>query len=541
MAVANKARTHAGVTKYTGTFGTAEILHLLKRTTFGASKDDLDHFSGMTMDQVVDALLNVDYTPPAPPINNYNDAQNDPLISPGQTWVNNYNGTLNGQRQQSFKSWWVGQMINQDRTIRERMVLFWHNHFSTELSVYGWPNFAYKQNATLRADCLKNFKTLVKDITLDQAMLIYLNGYRNTKTAPDENYARELMELFTLGKGPDSQYTEGDVIQAARVLTGFRINFSTGATYFAPTAHDDGDKQFSSFFNDTIIYGQTGTNGGELELDALLDMIFYQDEVAKYIVRRLYRWFIYYDIDSTTEQNVIIPLANTFRSSGYEIKPVLEQLFKSEHFFDPVNRGALIKSPLEFTVGMMRQFDISSNNYTHPSDPDFNNIFPGDSDYVEQYYMWYLLRYYSAVQGQDLADPPSVAGWPAYYQIPQFHEIWINSETLPNRNKVTDLLAVIGIRRNSFRMLIDPVKLATKFSSVADPYDFIEDLVEFFYTLDVSSDQKEFMLSILTGGFPDYYWTNEWNDYANGTQNSAPQKLTQLFKYFMNLAEYQLS
>lgn len=535
MSVAKKARTTSGVTKYAGSFGTAEVLHLLKRTMFGATKADLDHFKGMSMDDAVDAILNVDYTPPSPPLNYYNSPSNsdpgdDPNVNLGQTWVNDYNGTFNGQRMSSFKRWWVGQMVNQDRTIREKMVLFWHNHFATETNVYGWPNYAYDQNAMLRANCLKNFRDLVKGISIDKGMLVYLNGYRNTKTAPDENYARELQELFTLGKGPDSEFTEEDVRQAAKVLTGWRINWATKQSEFQSQYHDESNKQFSSFYNNTVIFGKTGSAGAD-ELDALISMIFNQVEVSKYIARKLYRWFIYYDIDEAAEANVITPLANTFRNGGFEIKPVLAQLFKSEHFFDTANRGALIKSPIDFSVGMIRQFDVPNNS-----------DFPPASKTKELYTMFWYLQYYSAIQQQDIGDPPSVAGWPAYYQIPQYHELWINSDTLPNRNKVTDYISMVGYTVGSYKLKISPGRFADQFSSVSDPKAFINDMVEFLFTLDVNQDQLDFMRSILLGGqTQDYYWTNEWTAYKAGTANSAEIKLAQLFKYMMGLAEYQLS
>ena len=148
----------------------------------------------------------------------------------------------------SFKRWWTGELINHDRTVREKLVMFWHNHFATQTDVYNWPNYAYDYTALLRANASKNFKTLTKLVTLDAAMLVYLNGDRNTKVAPDENYSRELQELFTLGKGPNSNYTESDVIEGAKILTGWRINRSTGAVYFDATKHDTANKTFSSFY-----------------------------------------------------------------------------------------------------------------------------------------------------------------------------------------------------------------------------------------------------------------------------------------------------
>lgn len=532
MATTAKARTNSGIAPYQGAWDKAAVLHLLRRVHFGVVKEDLDYFKSMSMEQAIDNILTIDYTPPAPPINNYNDRDTDPNIPPGSTWVNDYNGQLNNQRMRSFKSWWSGQIINHDRSIREQMVLFWHNHFATQTDVINWANFGYQNNATLRKDCLKSFKTLVKDMTLDPGMLIFLNGERNSKSAPDENYSRELQELFTLGKSPESKYTEADVQAGAKILTGWRINKQTGEVYFQENRHDTTDKQFSSFYNNTLITGQTGPNGGEQELDAMLDMLLAQDEVARHIARELYRWFVYYEIDEATEENVITPLAAIFRDGNYEIKPVLEALFKSEHFYDVANRGALIKNPASFTHGLCRTYDLS---------------LPGGTDFVNQYDAWGRIGSFSAFLQQELGDPPSVAGWAAYYQIPQFHELWINSDTLPNRNEITDRLTTFGYNYAGYSLKIDAAKFAEKFDSVADPSQFIDDLVELLHTLPAEENQKAYMKTILLSGqLEDHYWSDAWNAYYADKNNETKktvvtQRLSFLLKYIMNLGEFQLS
>ena len=529
MATQSKARTNSGINPYSGVWDQAAIVHLLRRVHFGIRKEDLDYFKTKSLNETVAEILTIDYTPPSPPINNYNDNTTDPTIPAGSTWVNDYNGVLNGLRMRSFKSWWGGEIINHDRTIREKMVLFWHNHFSTQADVYNWANFGYQNNALLRKDCLKNFKTMVKDVTLDPAMLIFLNGERNTKTAPDENYCRELQELFTLGKGPNSGYTEADVIAGAKVLTGWRINKSNGSVFFDRNRHDTSDKQFSSFYNNTII---TGNTDGEKELDDMLAMIFQQNEVAKHIVRKLYRWFVYYDIDSATETNVIEPLATIFISNNYEIKPVMEALLNSEHFFDSANRGALIKSPSDFTYGILRTFDVS---------------IPGPTEYVNQYQAWSTMGYLSAIMQQELGDPPSVAGWPAYYQIPQYHELWINSDTLSNRNKVSDVLISSGYRANGGRIQIDSLHFTKKLDNPSNPNLLIDELLELMHTLNVEQSQKDYMKSILLSGqLDDSYWTTAWNTYfADQSDTTKAQlvevRLDMLIKYVMNLSEFQLS
>ena len=188
-------------------------------------------------------------------------------------------------------------------------------------------------------------------------MLRYLNGYVNTASAPDENYARELQELFTLGKGPAVQYTEADVRTAARVLTGWRINTTNYTSYFDATRHDTAAKVFSSFYGGKTITGKTGA-AGATETDELIDMIFLKDEVSKFICRRLYRWFVYYKIDAAVELNIIEPLAKIFRDNNYEIKPVMRALLQSEHFYDVLNQGCLIKSPVDLIVGHLREFAV---------------------------------------------------------------------------------------------------------------------------------------------------------------------------------------
>ncbi|HEX8461100.1 MAG TPA: DUF1800 family protein, partial [Segetibacter sp.] len=318
-------RTITGLKAYTGAWTDNEVIHLLKRTMFGSKKADIDYFKTKTMSQAVDELLTPSAALPAPPLKDYNETgaltQPDTNILAGTTWVNdpNNDGTIQSRRRASFKKWWMGNMVNQDRSIREKMTLFLHNHFSTETNDVGNAQYVYKHHAMLRTNAIGNFKNLVREITVDPAMLIYLNGQFNTATAPDENYGRELQELFCCGKGPGSLYTESDVKAAAKVLTGWRNNPATISSYFTASRHDTTNKQFSAFYNNTVITGRTGATAGDLELDALLTMVFNAQEVSKYICRRLYRWFVYYDIDSSVETNVIEPLAVIFRNNNYEL------------------------------------------------------------------------------------------------------------------------------------------------------------------------------------------------------------------------------
>jgi uncharacterized protein (DUF1800 family) len=436
-------------------------------------------------------------------------------------------------RRGSFKKWWTGLMINQDRSIREKITLFWANHFGTESNEIGNSHYVYWHHALLRQNCLGNFKQLIKAVTIDAGMLRYLNGYLNTASAPDENYARELQELFTLGKGPTVDYTEEDVKRAAKVLTGWRINGTTFTSYFDPTRHDSTSKTFSAYYNNTTIVGRTGAAGAN-ETDDLINMIFQKDEVAKFICRRLYTWFVYYKIDATTEANVIVPLANIFRNSNYDIKPVLSALFKSEHFFDVVNQGCHIKSPVDQVVSCIREFKVVFPNST--------------SEYLDAYGMWNYIRGWAASMSQDIGDPPSVAGWPAYYQEPLFHEIWINSDTLPKRNRFTDTLISTGYTRNGKRIIIDAVAFAKTLPNPADPNALIDDSLAIIYRVPLSASAKQAIKQqiLLTNQTQDYYWSNAWNAHIANPNDTASYnivntRLKSLYQYLMNLSEYQLA
>src|SRR5258706_126079 len=425
------ARTSTGLTPYAGPWTIAEVKHLLRRAMFGAAKADVDYFVNAGFTNTITELLTPG-TAPTPPLNTYTSQYNDPNVPFGQTWVtapSDPNAT--GLRTKSFKAWWTGLMLNQARTIEEKMTLFLSNHFSTETAVGQDQRYSYKTNALCRQYALGNFTTLTRLISLDPGMLKYLNGYLNTATAPDENYGRELQELFTVGKDPNGvpYYSESDVQQAAKVLTGYRIDNVNITSTFAPNSHDTGNKQFSAFYNNTIITGQSGPNGA-LELDDLLNMIFATSQVALFICRKLYRYFVYYEIDAAAETNVIVPLASIFRSNNYDILPVLDTLLRSEHFFDVLNRGELIKMPLDVT-------DAACQDYGVVFPPAATNL-------VGQYNLWNKFYQQASLMTQTIGDPPNVAGCPAYYQEPDYHELWINSSTLPNSKLFTDTMLLNG-------------------------------------------------------------------------------------------------
>ena len=535
-AVQHTARTMSGLSPYSGPWDTEAIVHLLKRTMFGAAPQDISYFKGLSMVQAVDELLNPTAAMPSPPVKDYTTSgadKPDTSIAPGTTWVNDYNddGTIQNSRVGSFKKWGIGVMINQDRSIREKMMLFWHNHFATEAATIEDPIMLYKHHSLLRSSALGNFKTLVRNVTIDPGMLRYLNGALNTNTAPDENYGRELQELFTLGKANNPNYTEDDVKAAAKVLTGWRIDLPTTTSNFNAAKHDTASKQFSSFFNNTVIAG----GSGDAELDALLNMIFSKKaEVSQFIVKKIYRWFCYYTIDATAQANVIDPLAQIFQDNNWEIKPVLDTLLKSDHFFDALNRGCLIKSPLDIAINLCREFGL---------------VFPdAGTDYTTAYYMWDFIRSQAALSNQNFADPPNVSGWPSYYQAPQFYELWINSDTLPKRNQFTDILVYSGYTRGGKTLKIDPIAFATQLSNPGDPNALIADSLEVLYRVPLSDTSKTTIKTtiLLSGQVSDYYWTNAWNAYlANPTDTMAYQtvymRLRDLYRYFMNLAEYQLA
>ncbi|GAC1591731.1 MAG: hypothetical protein NVS3B19_12940 [Ginsengibacter sp.] len=534
-------RTESGLNPYGGPFGTNEIIHLLKRTMFGAVKSDVDHFTNKTLSEAVNELLTVPLLPPSPPVKNYPDSVTpgdpDTAIPAGNTWVtiNTNDGGTESRRINSFKSWWTGLMLNQNRNILEKMVLFWHNHFSTETNGIGRAIWCYQNNTVLRKNALGNFKQFVKDITLDTGMLRFLNGYLNTSAAPDENYGRELQELFTVGKGKDNAsppYAETDVKAAAKVLTGWTINGTTNTSYFIPSRHDVNNKQFSSFYNNTAISGRAGVSG-EQELDDLMNMIFNTNEVALFICRKIYRWFVYYEIDASTEANVIVPLANIFRNNNYEIKPVLQALLKSEHFFDPLNQGCQIKSPVELTISLCREFGV---------------VFPPSSDFSNAYNLWDYIRSVNSILQQDIGDPPNVAGWAPYYQAPQFYEIWINSDTYPKRNQFTDTMVTSGYTRNGKNIKIDAVEFAKRLPNAGDPNQLVSDSVTYLLRLPLSQASRDQIKTdiLLSGQTQDHYWTDAWTTYLVLPNDMAiativKNRLRDLFQYLMKLAEYQLA
>ncbi len=542
------ARTSSGLTPYSGTWTIAEVKHLLKRTMFGSKKDDINYFLGLGMNNSVDTLIELinhpAYVPPAPPLNNYSNLITDPQCAAGQPWpgtpdTNNMTINTYFNRRKSLKSWWISQMLNQPRSLREKMVLFWSNHFVIEYDIINVSTFIYKHNALLREYALGNFKEFTKQVTLNSAMLKYLNGDSNTAQAPNENYARELQELFTIGKDANGNphYTEDDVKAAARVLTGWRNDISNGASangynsYFQPSRHDINNKDFSFWYSNAVVTGQPGASGAN-EVDELLNIIFQRSEVAEFICRKLYRWFVYYEIDAAAETNVIQPLAAIFRSNNYDIVPVLAALFKSEHFYDVLNRACIIKSPVDFSVSLCREFEV---------------VFPDNTDIIAQYSSWDKVRSISSGFQMDIGDPPNVAGWQAYYQEPGYHEMWINSDTLPKRNQFSDRMCTTGYTYFGQTILLDVVIYTEGMQNPGDPLLLIDEVLTLHYAIDATPGLKAYLLSILLSGqISNSYWTDAWDDYDNNPGNSTyynivKTRLQSFYKYIMDLSEYQLS
>ncbi len=520
------------LTPYSGSWGQAQLLHLLRRTLFGVKKTDITHFAGKTMNEVVAEILAVPTAPPSPPVNHYQSyfASNPDSVPLGETWVNGPNdGSIyQFQRLESVRGWWLGLMIEQTPSIVEKMTLFWHNHIPVEMGrVIPSPFYCYRYLKLLRSYALGNFKNLVRDITTDLAMMSYLNNEDNIKNAPNENYARELQELFTVGKDLPSAFTEDDVKAAARVLTGWRIAWpNTLDIYFLPSVHDSADKVFSSFYNNTVIRGRSDDNAGRDELNDLINMIFAQNEVAKYLVRKLYRYFVYYKIDATVETTIITPLANTFRSNNYEILPVLQELFTSDHFYNAGRVGCNIKNPLELCAGLARTFNVP------PLSTGINAL----------YHKNLLIAKAARQMGMEAGTPPNVAGWEAYRIAPSYHENWITSDILRARENFVESMATYGFEY----LIFDVLEFTKTLDSPADPNLLISEVLTLIHPLQSQTAVITALKSLLLSGqSADYYWTSAWNTYLADTNNAVNSnivktRLQNFYKTVLKMVEYQL-
>ena len=520
------------IENYAGPWDRAAVSHFLRRTTLGHTYTNISELLDMDLESAVDLVL-ADLPMPSPPLNY--DEDEDPSVSIGETWVETMPpaGVNQNYRSRSMRAWSVLVPLTEGISLRERMVIFWHNHFVT--SNINDRRLVYDYLDLIRGHAFGNFKQFVKDMTIDHSMLRYLNGRDNSKTAPNENYARELLELFTIGKGPlvaagdYTNYTEDDIISIARVLTGWRtygFNSATNAlaVEFDQNRHDTESKQLSYRFNNVVIENQD-----EEEYKTLIDIIFEQDEVARFICRKFYRYFVSDQIDASVEQNLIEPLAQLMVDNNYDIKPTLKALLMSNEFMQESNRGVLVKNPLEFMTSIVKstKVDLMEDNL--------------QANYNVGQSLYYRLR----DMQMEMHRHDSVAGWPAYYQAPGLSRMWLSAVSMPHRMYLSDRFTSYSYNTggNSFR--IDVLALIAELSNPYDPNILIEDLAELFYPNSITENQVDFLKSILIPGLPDFEWTEEYANHIadpddQNLMNSVDSKLRDLISSMMSLSEFYL-
>jgi hypothetical protein len=461
----------------------SKVKHVYRRLGFSASIADVDAALALTpsilIDNIVDSAFNLPVTP-APAWGFY-------ALSDFTDFENENTQYLIDWRIQAGNDFF-------SETLRGRLAFFWSNHFVTQLETYFYAPYLFQYYNVLQTYALGNFKDFTNAIGKNPAMLLYLNGFENTNLEPNENYARELFELFTLGEG--NNYTQMDITETSRALTGYNHWAEPGAAItFNTSTHDAGTK---------LIFDQEGPWG----YDDVIDILFNErgSELAHTICRKLYAFFVSPEVDATIETNIIQPLAQTFITSNFELVPVLKQLFKSEHFFDEKALGVIIKSPF---------------------DTIFNFIKEGDFFY-DDVIMEAILQY-SALMGQQIFDPPDVSGW-------QRDEDWINGSTLTGRWQLMELY-INYLFANGYEFTL--TDLARELSNDSnDPAFIAEVMVNHFVpkNLHTASDYVT-ATNILKWEVPqNYYDDGIWNL----NWSTAPLQVSLLLKHIARMPEFQL-
>ena len=406
--------------------------HLLTRAGFGGTPAQIDALTAMGMDRAVDYLLNFDATPAAAInesdfdkdvrkplttearslVQQARQAGNEAALAQYQALRNEQDG-IDRKQMQEIQKWWLRRLIETGRPLEEKMTLFWHGHFATGYRTIEDSYHMFQQNQLFRSHAVGNFADLVLRILRNPAMLKYLDNDESRKGRPNENLARELMELFVLGEGHG--YTEDDIKEGARALTGF--TFVDDEFQFAPNNHDGESK---------TILGQTGNWDG----DDFARIILSRRETSEFLCGKLYRFFVNDSpgMPDAKCKSFASALAAELRKQQYELKPVLRLVFRSQHFYDAANRGSTIKSPTQLIVQTIRELG------TPPRELATLNA-AGD------------------LMGQSLFMPPNVKGWDG-------GQSWINTSTYFVRQNLAVYL-ITGLRPDAFDWDADLAKWDT--------------------------------------------------------------------------------
>jgi len=540
--------------------GVKRAAHLLRRATFGATKKEIDEFSAITPQAAVARLLPREYNLPVPPRDH---ATGQNWVSPAPTDANSGTEDLLHQ----VKCWWLQQMTYAPLSAVEKMTFFMHTHFTNMSSRMRYAPALYYQVQLFRYYALGNIKTLSKIICLDNGMLRVLDGHLNVVGRPNENFAREFFELYTIGKGASrgpndyTTFTEDDVIEAARIFSGYQedkeftnLDPETGFPQAILQTndqglahrHDAGFKQFSAAFGNqqiapTELVNDKATAAAALdEIDQLVEMIFDQEATARHLCRKLYRYLVYYEITDEVETQIIAPLATILRESNYELRPVLEALLTSRHFYDLDNSvdqddniGAIIKSPLELVIGLFRFF-----RHQMPEENDLARFY-------EAYHKGILKPL--SEQGLEFIEPFEVAGYAAYHQGPAYHRNWISANFLARRYEFSRLM-IDGVTNEDDELLykFDVVAYVNDPDNVSDPSDpeqLVKELLDYLLPQEITKERFQYFLKIiLLDNLSEINWQFEWQAYQQSGDDAAVRvQLENLLHTIIQSPEFQLS
>lgn len=574
------------LTELTEPLGLKRAGHLLRRTTFGFTRSDVDTFATLTPRQAAERLYRQLLPMPEPPID---PRTGDEWVTRGATSANSEEDQLQGY----FKAWFIGQMLSVHATpslalaqsARERIVFFLHTHFTAIQSKINNSRALYFQNQLLRTFALDalntnpriNFKELSTLISVDNAMLLHLDGHLNVKGSPNENYAREFMELFSIGRGLEGNvptpvepgdyvvFKEQDVQAAARVFSGWTVDdqFETidvltllprGKVRGNPlnaSGHDNNIKEFSDRFNHHIIQpdpsllnGEQATEESALdEIRKLVDLIYSNPETARNICRKVYRFFCYAPHDpehsKALDDTIIDAMAEVFVNAGYKLQPVIEALICSQHFYEAgetiKNFGGIIKSPLDLVTGTLRFFGVTVPDIQ--TNPEAFYAFTGKINSILE------------DLGLPFFEPYDVAGYEAYHQFPVYHRSWITPNFLARRyafirsvfNTMDDLFTVDAhafVRDEFADVAADARTLITSLASylfpMTDNLSFDNDLDE---SASLTAQRLNYFKERFLQEFDESYWTVRWNINASDLR----EQLDLLFNAMLQSPEYQLT